>query len=230
MRLVSAGPLFFLAIAATACLGLVACSATPKPPRFVELHRDVRVDADSRRVEVRGRIACRQGFLEQVACGRGSREHESLLVVDAPASVLHAALLAAGLRAGHPGSWHAESDGSVRLEPPEGDAVRLQVRWMEQGEPREAPIETWLTQDGPRAEPAAWVFAGSAFRRIRGTETYLADGSGSLVGLVTFGDEVVALRQVLPDRVAIKPPVFRARTDAMPETGAEVTLILTGSP
>jgi len=202
VRLVSAGPLFFLAIAATACLGLVACSATPKPPRFVELHRDVRVDADSRRVEVRGRIACRQGFLEQVACGRGSREHESLLVVDAPASVLHAALLAAGLRAGHPGSWHAESDGSVRLEPPEGDAVRLQVRWMEQGEPREAPIETWLTQDGPRAE----------------------------VGLVTFGDEVVALDEVVPDRVEVEPARWQARTAAMPEEGERVTLVLRARP
>ena len=59
---------------------------------------------------------------------------------------------------------------------------------------------------------------------------YLADESGSVVGLVTFGDEVVALQEVLPDRVAVQPAHFQARTEAMPDEGTPVTLWLLAGP
>jgi hypothetical protein len=181
-----------------------------------------------RRVEVQGRVACTRGFLEQVACGRGSREHESLLVIEAPASVVHAGLLAIGLRSGHPGRWFNLPDGRVQLEPPEGDEVTVRVRWSLGGLEQEVPVQAWVR--GMAAVDARWVFAGSRFGTWNGVESYAADGSGSVVGLVTFGDEVVALHQVVPDRASVRAPVLRADTDAMPPEGHPVTLILGAKP
>ena len=47
-------------------------------------------------------IACNSGWLEQVACMVGTREHESLVVVEAKPSEVHAALLLLGLEPGTP--------------------------------------------------------------------------------------------------------------------------------
>ena len=224
VRLVSAGPFSFPLLCVS--LALVACVAPG--PVASSLHPDVTVMPAARCVEIRARVACRRGFLEQVACGRGSREHESLVVVDAPASVVHAALLAVGARPGQPGAWTAAADGSLRLDPPAGDPITIRVRWSESGASRETAIEAWVRGLDPGA--ARWVFAGSRFAQRQGVDRYVADDSGSLVGLVTFGDEVVALRQVVPDRVAVKAPGFRANTEAMPPEGEPVTLILKASP
>ena len=227
VRLVSAGPFSFQGFRPVFLLLALAACATPGS-RGSALHPDVTVVAAERRVEIRGRVACTRGFLEQVACGRGTREHESLVMVEAPASVVHAALLAAGARPGRPGQWASLPGGSVRADPPQGDPITIRVRWSEAGVCREAPIEAWIR--GLEPDAARWVFAGSRFAQRQGVERYVADDSGSLVGLVTFGDEVVALRQVVPDRAEVKAPAFRANTSAMPPEGDPVTLILRASP
>jgi hypothetical protein len=58
-----------------------------------------------------------------------------------------------------------------------------------------------------------------------GSERYAADDSGSIVGLVTFGDEVVAMRTVIPDKVDVAPASWKARTDDIPPEGSPVTVI-----
>ncbi len=229
VRLVSAGPFsFLLGLLRLGVPSLLLAACVSAGSQVVRLHPDVVVHTRDRRVEVRGHVACTEGFLEQIACGRGSREHESLVVVDAPPSVVHAALLAAGFRSGRPGAWEAGPDGSVRLVPPEGESVRLSVRWRQGEDEREAPVQDWVL--GLERAEAGWVFAGSRFTASADGSRYVADGSGSVIGLVTFGDEVLALRQVVPDRAAVRPPAFRARTDAIPRQGVEVTLVIKASP
>jgi len=179
-------------------------------------------------VHVQGQVSCRHGWLEQFVCARGSREHESLVVTDAPPSVIHAALLAAGLTPGSPGTWKANAAGGVDAVPPVGDAVEVLVQWHQDGLDRITPIQIWAERvrgGGAVAEPE-FVFAGSRFDPAPAGQVYAADRSGSVVGLVTFGDEVVAMRQVVPDQVDLAPPVWRARTSAMPAEGHPVTVIL----
>ena len=68
---------------------------------------------------------------------------------------------------------------------------------------------------------------------FRGSLIRLAQREGHEVIAVTgpaTGDEVLALRQVVPDRAAVRPPAFRARTDAIPRQGVEVTLVIKASP
>ena len=72
------------------------------------------------------------------------------------------------------------------------------------------------------------MFAGSRFRvdRRTGAERYLADGSGSLVGLVTFGDETIAPREVIPDQASVESPMWEVWTERMPPLGSRVTLVV----
>ena len=55
--------------------------------------------------------------------------------------------------------------------------------------------------------PTIWMFAGSGFVRDSAApsgERYAADLSGSVVGLVTFGDEMLAWPEVMSDQEAVE--------------------------
>jgi hypothetical protein len=185
------------------------------------------------------------GFLEQYVCSPSTREHESLFVFDGKASELHAALLLAGFAPGSPGSWRevapapqgdaagaGEAAANQRFEvvPPTGERIAISVV-MPDGIERELPYfvrPSPLSQAADARPPSAFVFAGSRFRTDRrtGIERYLADGSGSVVGLVTFGDETIAALDVLPDQAAVSDPVWEVYSERMPKPGTRLTLRL----
>ena len=228
MRLVSAGPLFFFVFLCLWAGAIPGCAAAPDQAP-VRLHPAVTVERGSRELRVGARVSCTRGFLEQVACGKGSREHESLLVIDAPASVVHAGLLAIGLRPGVPGSWKEASGGTVELHAPTGPEVQVLV--VVPGGAAPVPVADWLRDErGSEAAAPRFVFAGSRLVPGSAGDRYLADESGSVVGLVTFGDETVALCEVLPDRVGVEPAHFTARTASMPPEGTPVTLVFRAVP
>jgi hypothetical protein len=62
--------------------------------------------------------------------------------------------------------------------------------------------------------------------RDRAAVPYAADQSGSVVGLVTFGDEPVASVAVVPDRADIAEPSLMAWTERMPPEGTTVTIVI----
>jgi hypothetical protein len=70
------------------------------------------------------------------------------------------------------------------------------------------------------------VFAGSRFVRNPRTqeERYEADGSGSLVGLVTFGDETIGAVEVIPDSAQVASPVWEIFPERVPAPGTRVKL------
>jgi hypothetical protein len=191
-----------------------------------QLHPAVQVEASRAQVEVQASVACRRGFLEQACCGRGTREHESLLVTDAPASVIQAALIAAGIRSGAPGSWQSGPGGELIRQDPTGDPVEVRIRWDDGTRLAEVHISDWLEDLRPSPGGFGFVFAGSRFVPSPRGERFAADLSGSVVGLVTFGDEVVALREVVPDKVDVAPARWRARSSVIPPEGTPVTLVL----
>ena len=60
----------------------------------------------------------------------------------------------------------------------------------------------------------------------RSAVPYAADQSGSVIGLVTFGDEPVASVTVVPDRADIAEPSLQAWTERMPPEGTPVTVLI----
>jgi len=180
------------------------------------------------------------GFLEQYVCSPSTREHESLFVFEGKASELHTALLLAGFKPGAPGSWREvpppegqPNDGNQHFSavPPTGDRIGITVV-LPDG--TEHPLTHFvrpspLTPNANALPPNDFVFAGSRFRpdRRTGVERYLADCSGSIIGLVTFGDETIAAVEVVPDQISVAPPVWEAFTERMPKPGTKLMLRIT---
>ncbi|MDA1007478.1 MAG: YdjY domain-containing protein [Planctomycetota bacterium] len=230
-------------IALVAVFLMVSCDRarvvqTNPVAKSVRIGEHITVLRDDRSVEIDAIVVLDDGFLEQLVCGRGTREHESLLVSMAPASQIHAALLLLGIESGKPGLWsmHQAPSGEWKTvkSPPEGPSVAVDVRWKdEEGCAHEAPLSSWVVhaQSGAALPNGRFVFAGSILLSEEGTEptpptVYAGDLSGSIVGLVTFGDEVIAMNEVISDQADVEASVWLANPEAMPPLGTRVTLIL----
>ena len=196
------------------------------PEGVVSLPGGVQCDRTRMQVLVPGEVAIDVGFLEQVACIRGTREHESLVVVECRPSEVHAALLLLGIESGAPGRWTYSETGVSRVAP-RGDRLRVEVRFVDPtGAVQQHPIGAWIVgEPGDQPFPTLpWIFGGSRVDPTTGF--YAADASGSLVGLVTFGDEVLGLESVVADSIEVDVAVWQARTPVIPAPGTPVLLIL----
>jgi hypothetical protein len=204
---------------------------------FVEVFPFVRVDRSRGMVEFDGvvPIDCHDPhtpivYLEVVACTPDTKEHEALVLTRARASHVHAALLLAGFVPGSPGSWRWDGR-QVEGVPPEGDPVevRFVLRDAAGGEAAVSPAD-WVVSapSGRRLAEAGgtWVFAGSRFVEIGGQIHYDADGSGALIGLATFGGEVVAWSEVFSPESAVQEPEWIADPGRVPRAGTAVIVRL----
>ncbi|MBI1304597.1 MAG: hypothetical protein GC172_12560 [Phycisphaera sp.] len=217
--------------------------ARPPAPRSVAsewtaLTPLVRVDRATRTVEFDAVAVLDVGFLEQLVCMVGTREHESIFAFEGKPSEIHAALLLVGALPGRPGHWRevTSADGSSAIEgvPPQGTDVAIEVE-LPDGAVR--GIE-WFVRASPistasgAAPPSTFVFAGSRFVRNPRTheERYAADGSGSLIGLVTFGDETIGAVEVIPDSAQAAAPVWEVFTERAPTPGTRVKVRVRARP
>lgn len=209
----------------------------PSPQKItLEPFEDIRVQLHEPSVEIRAWVCLDGGFLEQIACSPGTREHESLVVIRAKPSNIHAALLLGGFESGLPGRWLFDQskppEEQLTLIPPQGDKIDVFVRYERDGKTIEEPIRTWVRDyhDMDRTFPdVPWVFGGSSFREnpeyMGPGEHYVADVTGSIIGLVTFGDEVIGLSKVISDQEAIHEPEWEVDIERIPPVGTEVTII-----
>ena len=208
----------------------------------------VAVDRAQRCVRIEGTVVLTQGFLEQLVCTPSTRVHESLIAIDAAPREVHAALLLAGLEPGAPGRWQEVADAagewSVDRVRPTGPRVDVSVQWTSpDGVRQEMPILKMVRRVDASGDPSSappesdgvspaghLVFSGSRIRANTPSmgpgEHYVADMTGSVVGLVTFGDEVIAYDEVIADRVAVDPAAWVAWTERMPPEGTRVELLI----
>lgn len=169
-------------------------------------------------------------FLEVVACAPDTREHEALVMTRAKPSHIHAALLARNLEAGFPGSWIWNGPGGrPTYIKPTGDKVEVFLRvTREDGSVDTRPVREWIVDrdTGEMLPDAPFTFAGSRFVDYRGAEVYDADFAGNIIGLATFGNEVVAWSEVFNPDSSIDEPRWIANRDVVPPYGTPVTIIL----
>jgi hypothetical protein len=180
------------------------------------------LDSGTRTLHVLGVMSIDEGWLEQIACLEGTRDHEVLVTTRVLPSQVHAGLLLLGARPGAPGSWRWIQD-ALELTPPSGQDIDV---FVQVGQMNPVPVSQWIVSQDQGAFPdLPWCFAGSGFVSSGASEQYEADLSGSLIGLVTFGDELLAWRQVLPHQDAVQAPQWQVGGD-VPQPGTPVTLIL----
>ena len=195
----------------------------------------VTLDREARTVEFSGEVPIIPDagdgtvvFLEVMVCVRDTKEHEALVVTDVRPSHVHAALLALGLEPGEPGGWRKFGD-AVRGYPPSGPPVKVEFIYEKDGEEVVEPAASWVKRDdnGEPLPDRPWVFAGSRMADRGGGERYDADGTGLLVGLTTFGSEVVAYPRLYAHDSAIEEPVWIADPERTPGFETSVTVRLT---
>lgn len=100
---------------------------------------NVLLDKKGGRVLLKAQVALREGTLEQLLCRKQTKEHESILSLDAPAFVVHTALLALSAKPGKPAQF------KDKYEAPEGQTIDIFLNWFdEQGQAHRVPARDWI--------------------------------------------------------------------------------------
>ncbi|NNM29795.1 MAG: hypothetical protein HKO57_09740 [Akkermansiaceae bacterium] len=216
--------------------------APPAAPGNVKLP-GITINIEEGAVDVEGTVCLHAGMLEFVACTKGTKEHESIVAVDARPMHIHTALLLLGAQPGNPAMRRLlEEDGGRWVEyPPRGGPVHVSLVFAgDDGKTVERPIGDFITRaaDDIGGAPGAgeevedrkfptntFLFAGSQLHGDGpGPRRYLADGSGHVISISTFGDEVLCLPGVHGhDNGAL---IWEINPAGLPDVGAKVTLRL----
>jgi hypothetical protein len=210
------------------------------------------IDFEKRLVDLEGKICLDKGFLELIACTKGSKEHESIVAVAARPMHIHTALLLLGATNGHPAMRKPVDEQKTRWVnvPPRGDSIDVfLVTTNKDGKLIEKPISDFIVRSNERVDevdgavisapdqtekrgvekearlPHTFIFAGSHLHDSgKGPRQYLADLTGHVISIATFGDELLCLpfHQTQENNAL----TWRVKPDALPKVGTKITLRL----
>ncbi len=198
------------------------------------------IDFQKRCVDIEATICLDEGMLELIACMKGSKEHESIVAIEAKPMHIHTALLLLGANNGTPAMSKSVDEQKMQWThvPPQGDPVNVYLAFESaDGKMVERPISDFVTRSNWRAEepareedgnaelPHRFVFAGSHLRdNGPGPRQYLADLSGNVISIATFGDELLCLPGVHGS--ANDALMWQVDASKLPKVGSKVTLRL----
>lgn len=181
------------------------------------------VTRDCKSVVLSAIICQRQAPLETFACLRGTKEHESVVVVNTAAYVVHAGLQATGAQAGTPVRFVPE------YVPARGPEIEITMIYRDaQGRIQRARGQDWVRDvQTNQAMQHPWVFAGSHFVKDEQTQEsyYQADGEGALICVSNFPSAVLDVP--VPSSDSAASLLFEAFTEHIPPLGTPVTMVLT---
>lgn len=186
----------------------------------------------SRRVLVQAEVCLREGPLEVFVCKKQTKEHEAILRVAMDARFIHAALEAAGAKAGTPVQFVNPTTREPEYKPAAGAKVKVTLHYTKDGKPHTHPAQEWVT-DLKTMKPMAhdWVFAGSRFVKNPDKPNdppYYTANLGEVVGISNFPDSMLDLPvQVGSDDATL---AFKANTDRIPPLLSKVWVILEPEP
>ena len=190
---------------------------------------NLRIDAEERSIRCPGSINMdRGGPIELLACTKGGKVHESILVLDVEPLRLQLALLLLDLEMGrNPAVEYPE--GSPELERRPADTVAIQVSWKETGRKegkgneifRPAHELLYNVKKKRVMQEARWAFIGS--RKERGR--FAAGVTGSLI--VTYHDPYGILELALEE---VNSDIwYEANSKVLPPVGTGVELTIRAS-
>ena len=118
-----------------------AASGDDDSPPLKPLNKQgtVLLDVKGKKLLLRSEVVLREGLLELLVCLKQSKEHESILSVDAQAKFVHAGLLALKAEPGSPVRWQPE------FRPPAGQQIDLFLTWTDdEGKLHRDPAQYWV--------------------------------------------------------------------------------------
>lgn len=198
----------------------------------------VTINLKARAVDIVSTVALTEGSLEFVACTENTKEHEAVITVQAKPSHIHTALLLLGAKAGHPAIRKivGEGDDQRWLDlAPKGSSLAVSLVIPDkEGKPTERPISDFVNRLDLEGNPdnaeakkrlKTFLFAGShLIGKEDAPKAYLADKSGSVISLSTFGDELLCLPQIYGhENHALQ---WEAKSTHLPKVGTKIILRL----
>ncbi len=164
----------------------------------------------------------REGQLEGLVTRKGTKEHEYILAVDADASQIHAALLAAGAKSGKPVQFEP------KYLPATGSEIKITLRYQKDKETIIVSAQEWVrVAKTKKTLDKNWVFAGSVeapgLPQDKTKKVYLAN-EGDFVCVCNMETAMLDLPVESPK--ALEDRVYDANTDKIPPVGTEVEIIL----
>ena len=118
-----------------------ASSRPGTPSQLIPLNRQktVLLDRTGKRLLLRAEVVLDEGLLEMLLCLKHTKEHESILAVDAKAHEIHSGLLVLGARPGHPVSF------SPKYQPPAGQRIDIFLQWTDKNrKPHRVDAREWV--------------------------------------------------------------------------------------
>ncbi|MEK6674866.1 MAG: YdjY domain-containing protein [Planctomycetota bacterium] len=178
------------------------------------------IDWSRKTVEVESAVVLREGPLELFACSPRTREHESIITIQARPLHVFQAMGLVGLEPGQPLRHDREKDTWL---PPTGESISIRVRYGNDGIDFTVPIERWMVdaKTGLPSPALPWVFAGS---------TMLPDGvlgadvEGTVVSVVDFETAIIALTKLHTS--ANEQLWLKANTTAIPPIKSKCTMLI----
>ena len=211
------------------------------------------IDFQKQCVDLDATVCLDRGYLELIACTKGSKEHESIVAITARPMHVHTALLLLGGNNGNPAIRKPVDKEKTRWVelPPRGDSIDVfLVVENSKGETIERPVSDFVKRakdhldedddneshklkdatkkgaaDTADRFPNTFLFAGSQLRdRGKAPRQYLADQSGHVISIATFGDELLCLPSVHSQENGAL--MWRVDSTHLPKVGSKVTLRL----
>lgn len=101
--------------------------------------KTVLLDVAGKRVLLKTKVVLREGILEMLLCKKQTKEHESILSVDAQAYEIHAALAKLGAKSGSPAVF------VPKFTPPTGQRIDIFLQWKDaKGKLQRVPAQQWV--------------------------------------------------------------------------------------
>lgn len=101
--------------------------------------KTVLVDLKGKRLLIKSEVVLREGLLEMLVCLKQTKEHESILSVDARAQVIHAGLISLGAEAGSPAKFIPD------YKPASGQPIDIFLTWTDaEGKLHRDRAQTWV--------------------------------------------------------------------------------------
>ena len=180
------------------------------------------VTTDRKRVVLGGVVCLRDGWLEFFACRSNSKEHESIIALETPPHLIHAALLAIGAKQGAPAKYDPE------FVPPSGDEINIDVCWRDSKDGkicRRRAQEMIRDEKSGKTMASSWVFTGGLFGvDPDGKKYYLANVTGEVFGVSNFPGSVLDVPyESSSDNSRLS---YVANTEKIPDVNTNVVLIL----
>ena len=214
-------------LAASASLAAEGPASPPAPAPDVAVIKTlpgIVVDLKAKEVRLEGTVCLQKGSLELLICSKATREHESIVVVEAKPSNVTFALALLGLGHGQPG-YRTESGA---FSPPAGAVVNILVRFSRQaadGKAETVEVPAWklLRPSGSQSDleqPIQWVYVGLAGKE----DLAASDREGTVVCLSNFSEAVLDVP--FASTSANADLLYEANPRIVPAAGTPVEVIL----